>query len=68
MIAIQYNLNNDNNKITHLSNYEPHKTLGVLKSPTGYDQSGAKVLDKKNSTHEKNIMNSPFDQQDTWML
>ena len=66
VIAIKYNSNNNANKIKHLSNYEPNETLGVSKAPTGYNQTGGKVLYEKHLNHAKTIMNSPSDQQDAW--
>lgn len=66
VIAIRYNSNHHEDKLTQLSNYQPHKTLGVWKALAGADQTRGKKLEEKNSVHAKTIINSPFDCKDVW--
>ena len=66
VLSIKYNSDSTTTRLTQMSNYTPHKTLGTWKSPAGDDVIGSQYLQKKNSSHAKIIMNSPFDRKDVW--
>lgn len=59
-----HNASNTSLPLQPLSSYTPHKTLGVMKSPSGSSVSSYKYLQQKNKQHIINITTTPLDESE----
>lgn len=64
--CIRFNNNTTITPLMHLSNFAPHKTLGVWKAPAGTANTAYKVLMEKSITLSSIAKLSPLTPDDAW--